>query len=152
MNYRRGWAVLEIEIDKWQSWSEMTVSGVQPNWHSAWGKDKAGLGHSYSYGYRLASGTWAKAKAGAQLQVSIWNMGQGQSWGTVTVSAWLASETWSKAKAGAQYSFSQVSFWDMAGQSWPGYSTVPVKFFRGPAANFVCPSSSIKYRISGVAT
>ena len=36
-------------------------------------------------------------------------MGQGQSWGTVTVSARLASETWSKAKAGAQYSFSQVT-------------------------------------------
>ena len=58
------------------------------------------VGHSYSYGYRVASGiwakakagvrlasrTWSKAKAGAQLQVSIWDMGQGQSWGTVTVS------------------------------------------------------------------
>ena len=58
------------------------------------------VGHSYSYGYRVASGiwakakagvqlqlasrTWSKAKAGAQLQVSIWDMGQGQSWGTVT--------------------------------------------------------------------
>ena len=44
-----------------------------------------GVGHSYSYGYRLVSGTWAKAKAGAQfiIQVSIWDMGQGQSWGTV---------------------------------------------------------------------
>ena len=59
-----------------------------------------GVGHSYSYGYRLASGIWAKAKAGAQLQVSIWDMGQGQSWGTVTVSARLASETWSKPKLG----------------------------------------------------
>ena len=35
----------------------------------------------------------------AQLQVSIWDMGQGQSWGTVTG---LASGTWGKAKAGAQ--------------------------------------------------
>ena len=59
MNSRRGWAALEIE--KWQSWSEMT------HWHSAWGK--------------------AKAVPGAQLQlwlqVSIWDMGKGQSWGTV---------------------------------------------------------------------
>ena len=45
------------------------------------------LGHSY----RLASETWVKAKAGEQLQFSS-----------------------RLAKAGAQYSFSQVSFWDMA--------------------------------------
>ena len=39
---------------------------------------------TYTVTVRLASGTWGKAKAGAQLQVSIWDMGQGQSWGTVT--------------------------------------------------------------------
>ena len=105
-------------------------------------RPKLGLGHSYSYGYRLASGTWAKAKAGAQLQVSIWDMGQGQSWGTVTVSVRLASETWSKAKAGAQYSFSQVSFWDMAraGQGTAQFQSNSSSYLRGPAANFVCPS------------
>ena len=116
MNYRRGWAALGIE--KWKSWSEMK------------------LGHSY----RLASGTWGKAKAGAQLQVNIWDMGQGQSWDTVTVSARLASETWSKAKAGAQYSFSQVSFWDMAraGQGTAQFQSNSSSYLRGPAANFVC--------------
>ena len=69
----------------------MTLRGgtVLPNWHNAWGKaEELGLGlrHSYSYGYRLASGTYGpiKAKAGAQLQVSIWDMEQGQNWGTVT--------------------------------------------------------------------
>ena len=68
MNYRRGWAALEIE--KWQSWSEMTLRGgtVLPNWHSAWGKAKAGPG----------------AQLQLWLQVSIWDMGNGQSWGTVT--------------------------------------------------------------------
>ena len=67
-------------------------------------------------------------------------MGQGQSWGTVTVSARLASETWSKAKAGAQYSFSQVSFWDMAraGQGTAQFQSNSSSYLRGPAANFVC--------------
>ena len=67
-------------------------------------------------------------------------MGQGQSWGTVTVSARLASETWSKAKAGAQYIFSQVSFWDMAraGQGTAQFQSNSSSYLRGPAANFVC--------------
>ena len=67
-------------------------------------------------------------------------MGQGQSWGTVTVSARLASETWSKAKAGAQYSFSQFSFWDMAraGQGTAQFQSNSSSYLRGPAANFVC--------------
>ena len=62
-------------------------------------------------------------------------MGQGQSWGTVTVSARLA-------KAGAQYSFSQVifSFWDMAraGQGTAQFQSNSSSYLRGPAANFVC--------------
>ena len=63
------------------------------------GHAKLGLGHSYSYGYRLASGTWTKAKAeqSYRLASGTWGkakagrlvsetcMGQGQSWGTVTV-------------------------------------------------------------------
>ena len=63
MNYRQGWAALEIE--KWQSWSEMTLRGGTASFcqigiaHGA--RPKLGLGHSYS-----------------------WDMGQGQSWGTVT--------------------------------------------------------------------
>ena len=49
-------------------------------------RPKLGLGHSYSYGYWLASGTWAKAKAGHSYRLAslIWDMGQGQSWGTAT--------------------------------------------------------------------
>ena len=58
-----------------------------PNWHSAWGKAKAGPG----------------AQLQLWLQVSIWDMGQGQSWGTCSYR--LSSETWVKAKAGAQLQF-----------------------------------------------
>ena len=58
MNYRRGWAALEIEKG----------GTVLQNWHSAWGKAKSGPG----------------AQLQLWLQVSIWDMGQGQSWGTVT--------------------------------------------------------------------
>ena len=58
MNYRQGWAALEIE--KWQSWSEMTLRGgtVLPNWHSALGKAKVGPG----------------AQLQLWLQVSIWDI------------------------------------------------------------------------------
>ena len=49
---------------------EREEAQLLPNWHSAWGKAKAGPGA------QLHLQLW--------LQVSIWDMGQGQSWGTVT--------------------------------------------------------------------
>ena len=74
MNYRQGWAALEIE--KWQSWSEMTLRGGTASFcqigiaHGA--RPKLGqlqLGHGarpkLGHSYRLASETWVKAKAGA---------------------------------------------------------------------------------------
>ena len=95
------WLQVSIwDMGQGQSWAQLQVSiwdmGQGKAGHSyrlasgTWGKAKAG---------RLVSETWVKAKAGAQLQFQPCR---------------LASETWSKAKAGAKYSFSQVSFWDMA--------------------------------------
>ena len=60
-------------------------------------------------------------------------MGQGQSWGTVTVFSQV-SQSWGK------FSFSQVSFWDMAraGQGTAQFQSNSSSYLRGPAANFVC--------------
>ena len=70
-----------------------------PNWHSAWGKAKAGPG----------------AQLQLWLQVSIWDIGQGQSW---EVTGYHLKHG-SRPKLGHSYSFSQVSIRDMEqGQSW----------------------------------
>ena len=95
------------------------------------------LGHSY----RLASGTWRRPKLGHSYRLHCKKRGvsehprgvifycfhgnpycyHGNSkillpWGVQLHRVFysVASGTWGKAKAGAQYSFSQVSFWDMA--------------------------------------